>query len=177
MILDSFVNEYRRYKSLAEKAISQVDDAALHRALGFEGNSIAVTMNHISGNLRSRFTNFLTEDGEKSWRDRESEFEERMESRADLLEKWNRAWEVLFAVLGDIRDSDLGRCVTIRGEELSIADALHRSLAHTAYHVGEVVLLARVGAGETWKSLSIPRGQSEEFNRKMLREHPPRPPG
>ena len=162
MIIESIRFEYQRYKSLAEKAIAQVKDDDLHRALGDDGNSIAVTMNHLSGNLKSRFTNFLTEDGEKSWRNRDDEFEQRLEIRMNLLKKWDESWRILFDQIDLLNDSDFGKVVRIRGKELTVSDALQRSLAHVSYHVGQIVLMARAHVGKDWKSLSIPRCKSEQ---------------
>jgi uncharacterized damage-inducible protein DinB len=163
MIIESIRFEYRRYKSLVEKAIAQIKDDDLFRVIGDDGNSIAVTMNHLSGNLKSRFTNFLTEDGEKSWRNRDVEFEEKIEDRMTLIKKWEESFQVLFDQLEQLEDSDFGKIVKIRGQELTVSDALQRSLAHFSYHAGQVVLLARVHVGKEWKSLSIPRGKSQDF--------------
>ncbi len=124
MIIKSIKSEYQRYKSLAEGAISQVKDDDLHKVLGEDANSIAVIMNHISGNFKSRFTNFLTEDGEKPWRNRDEEFEEKMEKRMDLLKKWDESWKILFDQINSLSDSDLGKMVRIRGKELTVSDAL-----------------------------------------------------
>ena len=170
MIIESIKSEYERYKSLAEGAISQVKDDDLHKKLGDDDNSIAVIMNHLSGNFKSRFTNFLTEDGEKSWRDRDGEFDERMESRARLLERWEESWKILYDQIDALKDSDLGKMIKIRGKELNVCDALQRSLAHASYHVGQIVLMARVFAGSKWQSLSIPRGKSREYNLNPTKE-------
>jgi len=173
MIIESINTEYRRYKSLAEMALGQVRDDDLHQVLGEDGNSIAVIMNHISGNLKSRFTNFLTEDGEKSWRKRDEEFEEHSEDRTSLLKKWDASWRILFDELNSLDDSDLGKVVRIRGKELTVSDALHRSLAHVANHIGQIVLMARIHIGGDWKSLSIPRGTSQDYNLNPTKERQP----
>ena len=162
-ILSSIEREYRRYKGLAEAAFDQVTDAELVEVPAPDGNSIAILVWHLSGNLKSRFTEFLTADGEKPWRDRESEFVVRSISRADLQAKWEEGWAVLLAALSGLDDEALGRRVVIRGEELSVLEALHRSLGHASYHVGQVVLLARSFRGATWRSLTIPRGQSAGY--------------
>jgi uncharacterized damage-inducible protein DinB len=164
MIIESIKSEYQRYKSLAEKAIVQVKDDDLHKVIGEDNNSIAVIMNHISGNLKSRFTNFLTEDGEKPWRHRDQEFEKKPEDRTILLKKWEESWKILFDEINALQDSDLSKVVKIRGQALTVSDALQRSLAHASYHVGQIVLLARIHVGKDWKSLSIPRGKSQEYN-------------
>lgn len=170
MIIAPIKSEYQRYKALAEAAIAQVRDADLHKVVGEENNSIAVIMNHISGNLKSRFTNFLTEDGEKPWRNRDEEFEEKGEDRAALFKKWEEAWKTLFHELEALQASDLSKLVRIRGKELTVSEALQRSLAHAAYHAGQIVLLARIHTGKNWKSLSIPRGKSQEYNLNPTKE-------
>jgi hypothetical protein len=174
MLIQSIKSEYQRYKSLAEQAVAQVKDNDLHTALGEDGNSIAVIMNHLSGNLASRFTNFRSEDGEKSWRDRDVEFEKKSEEREVLLNTWDNSWAILFNEIISLNDPDLSGVVRIRGKELTIADALERSLAHVSYHVGQIVLLARIHVGKEWKSLSIPRGQSKEYNLNPTKERPPK---
>jgi hypothetical protein len=168
MIVDSIRSEYQRYKSLAERALAQAPEDTFHTLLDSEhtdDNSIAIIMQHVSGNLKSRFSDFLTADGEKPWRQRDSEFEDQDLSVAELMQRWQEAWEMLFNVLEALEDADLDKQITIRGNQLSIAAALHRSLAHTSYHVGQIVLLARIFAGENWQSLTIPRGQSEVYNK------------
>ncbi|MGB5071165.1 MAG: DUF1572 family protein [Flavobacteriales bacterium] len=158
------VKLFAYYKELAEKAVVQVKDEDLGTAVGADGNSIAVVMRHIAGNLRSRFTDFLSTDGEKPWRNREGEFAEVHPSRATLLEEWDGAWAVFFKEVGPLGESDMGRTVLIRNEPHTVLDALHRQLGHYAYHVGQIVFMARTFTGESWKSLSIPRGGSAKFN-------------
>jgi hypothetical protein len=119
---------------------------------------------HVSGNLKSRFTDFLTSDGEKPWRKREEEFDARTVSRGDLIGKWEEGWTALFSALSGLVDDSLGKEVTIRGQAMSVIEALHRSLAHTSYHVGQIVYLAKEEAGQRWTSLSIPKGKSAAFN-------------
>ena len=170
-LISSIATEYRRYKALGEGAIAQVDDAHLARADGEGSNSIAVIVWHVAGNLSSRFTDFLTADGEKPWRHRDEEFEGRTVTRQQLLDKWEEGWRALFAAIDGLTDQDLQATVTIRGQELAVHDALHRSLAHTSYHVGQIVYVAKSFVGEpAWRSLSIPRGQSEAVNRKTARD-------
>jgi uncharacterized damage-inducible protein DinB len=158
------------YKHLAEKATGQVHDEDLHRVPGADGNSIAVVMRHIAGNARSRFTDFLTSDGEKPWRDREGEFMESDATRERLLAEWNSGWTCLFNAMDALGDADLERLIYIRNEGHTVQEALHRQLAHYAYHVGQIVLLARFFAGPSWVSLSIPRGKSQEFNAGKFKE-------
>jgi uncharacterized damage-inducible protein DinB len=157
-MLGSIEQEYRRYKKLAEGAFQQATDTELVRAPSADGNSIAMIVWHISGNLKSRFTDFLTSDGEKPWRDRESEFGTRTVTRAAMLTKWEEGWDVLFHALLALDDGALSQRITIRGEEHSVVQALHRSLAHTSYHVGQIVFLAKSFRAEDWSSLTIPRG-------------------
>jgi hypothetical protein len=157
-VLTSIEHEYQRYKRLAEGAFAQVSEAELSECPAPDGNSIAMVAWHISGNLKSRFTDFLTSDGEKPWRERESEFEERTVTSGELKSKWESGWTVLFEALSGLDDASLSRSVTIRGEKLSVVQALHRSVAHTSYHVGQIVLLAKSFRGEHWRSLSIPKG-------------------
>jgi proteasome lid subunit RPN8/RPN11/uncharacterized damage-inducible protein DinB len=163
-IIESIRGEYLRYKKLAEAALAQVPDDRLAAMASDQSNSIIVICWHVSGNLKSRFTDFLTADGEKPWRKRDEEFDARQVGRADLLAKWEDGWSALFEALAGLSDDVLSREVTIRGQGLSVIEALHRSLAHTSYHVGQIVYLAREAAGSAWTSLSIPKGQSAAFN-------------
>ncbi len=156
-ILESIEAEYRRYKGLAEATFEQLTVEQLAHVLAAGGNSVAILAWHISGNLKSRFTEFLTSDGEKPWRQRESEFDERQVTHAELRQKWDEGWGVLFAALQQLSDADLSKRVTIRGEWLAVRAALHRSLAHTSYHVGQIVLLGKSLRGAAWHTLSIPR--------------------
>ena len=163
-LIKSIEGEFTRYKALAEGAMAQVPEAALSASGLNEGNSLAVMCWHISGNLKSRFTDFLTTDGEKQWRKRDEEFEARSVSREDLLAKWNEGWSVLFGTLAGLKDEDLTKTVTIRGQGLAVHEALHRSLAHTSYHVGQIVYLSHAIVGAGWKYLSIPPGGSAAYN-------------
>jgi hypothetical protein len=158
---------FRQSKGLADRAMAQVSDAQLSQALGDEENSIAILAKHMAGNLRSRWTDFLTTDGEKPDRNRDCEFEDPAPTRAALLEDWERGWAALFGTLDELTDADLGRTVRIRGEAHSVLQAVNRSFGHCAYHVGQIVLLAKHFAGENWRTLTIPRNKSAEFNRKV----------
>jgi uncharacterized damage-inducible protein DinB len=162
-VIESIQGEYQRYKALGEGAVAQVADGDLSRPGPGGSNSLAVICWHLSGNLRSRFTEFLTSDGEKPWRNREEEFDERAVSRAEFLARWEEGWAALFAALAGLTDADLRKRITIRGQALTVLDALHRSLAHATYHVGQMVYLAKALRGEQWTSLSIPRGQSSTY--------------
>jgi hypothetical protein len=169
MFIDDFRSQYVNYRQLAEKALAQMPDSALDRVLSPEGNSAAMIVRHMSGNLVSRFTNFLTEDGEKPNRERDREFDERPYSRAEMNALWAKGFAVLDDALAPLGDDDLRRTVTIRQEPMTVHAALTRSLAHLAYHVGQIVLLARIEAASPWESLSIPRNKSQQFNSEMNR--------
>jgi hypothetical protein len=163
----SIEEEYLRYKKLGEKALAQVTDADLSREPPGNGNSLAALVWHIAGNLESRFTDFRTADGEKPTRDRDSEFLSREVTRAELLDKWERGWAPLLAEVKVLTDADLAASIVIRTQPLRIDQALERSLAHAAYHVGQIVYLAKLWAGDRWGSLSIPMGQSAAFNAQL----------
>lgn len=176
-VLRSIESEFRRYRHLGASAIGQLDDAQLTRVGAGSTNSVATIAWHIAGNLRSRFTEFLTTDGEKPWRDRESEFAARDVSGFDLLQYWDPGWDVLFDALKQLEDIDLSRDVVIRGVSLSVAEALHRSLAHVSYHVGQIVFLARSLRGGAWTFLSIPPGGTSAYNANPTLEKPPQSSG
>ena len=173
MVIESIKSEYNRYKSLTELAVAQVKDEDLNKIISGAENSIAILMNHLSGNLKSRFTNFLTEDGEKPWRNRDGEFEESNKNRAALLKDWNEAFGILLDELNKLTDEDLSRKVKIRETELTVSDALTRSLSHLSYHVGQIVLIARQHVGANWESLSIPKGKSQTYNLNPTKEKKP----
>ena len=169
-IIESIRAEYLRYRALAEAAIEQSGDRDLSIPGPGGGNSIAVICWHLSGNLKSRFTGFLTEDGEKPWREREEEFRERTVSRAELLAKWNEGWDTLLGALDSLDDGHLSATVTIRAQPLLVHEALHRSLAHLSYHVGQIVYIAKAHRGDAWRYLSIPPGGSDAYNRNPTLE-------
>ena len=173
-LLDDFASEYARYRALGERALEQMPDSALNHVPSPEGNSAAMLVRHVSGNFASRFTDFLTTDGEKPWRGRDEEFAERTYSRVEVNALWAKAFEVLSKALAELTDADLARTVTIRGQPLTVHAALCRSLAHMSYHVGQLVLLARERADSPWKSLSIPRGESAAYNAAPTHERGPR---
>jgi uncharacterized damage-inducible protein DinB len=170
-IIDSIRAEYLRYKALADAAINQLSDAEISAQGLHGGNSIAVICWHIAGNLQSRFTEFLTSDGEKPWRAREEEFRARTVTRAELLSKWKQGWDVLIGTLATLTDEQLQLSVTIRGQPLKVHEALHRSLAHISYHVGQIVYIAKSVRGKDWTYLSIPPGKSDEYNQAPTGEH------
>lgn len=174
-VVSAIEAEWRRYKALGEGAFRQLKDDEFGRSGPGDNNSVAVIVWHIAGNLNSRFTDFLTSDGEKAWRKRDTEFEPRAGiTRDEVLGRWNEGWTILFSALEPLRDKDLSRMVTIRGEEFSVIDALQRLVTHTSYHVGQIVYLAKSFRGMSWDSLSIPLGKSEEYNRKPTSQRSPR---
>lgn len=163
-VVSAIEQEYRRYRALGLATFDQLTDEQLRSRPNAQSNSIATMAWHVSGNLESRFTDFLDSDGEKPWRERDDEFAVREVSRAELDEKWNRGWDVLMATLARLNDADLRRVITIRGVELSVSEALERSLAHTAYHVGQIVYLGKILAGSGWTWLSIAPGGTAAYN-------------
>ena len=171
VVIRAIEGEYRRYKTLAENALAQLGDEELHRRSD-NGNSVATLLQHIGGNLRSRFTDFLTSDGEKPWRDREEEFAHRQLTRAELMSIWEDGWREVLSTLDGLRDDQINTVVSIRGVQLSVIEALTRSLAHTSYHVGQIVLLARGIRGAEWRYLSIPPGGSAAYNANPNLEKP-----
>ncbi|MBZ5662307.1 MAG: DUF1572 domain-containing protein [Acidobacteriia bacterium] len=158
---------FRVYKRLGDRAMEQAPDKALFAALDAESNSIAIIVKHVAGNLRSRWTDFLTSDGEKPDRDRDSEFEAPPKTRAELMELWESSWKTLFDSLAGLNDADLTKTITIRGEAHSVMQAINRNITHTAYHVGQIVFLTKHLAGSKWTALTIPRGKSAQFNAKV----------
>jgi hypothetical protein len=165
--LEDSLELFRYYKRLAERAMEQVSDEQLFAELDPESNSIAIVVKHMAGNMRSRWTDFLTSDGEKPDRDRDSEFVAPPATREALLALWEDGWKRVFDALEPLADADLGRTVLIRGEAHSVMQAINRQVAHYANHVGQIILLAKHYAGERWTSLSVPRNRSAEFNRKV----------
>jgi hypothetical protein len=159
---------FQAYKKLGEGALAQVTGEQLFAVLDPEMNSIAIIVKHMAGNMRSRWTDFLTSDGEKPDRNRDTEFEAPPQTRAEVMQLWTKAWNLVFATLESLSDSDVDRKVTIRGEAHSVMQAINRQIGHYAYHVGQMVLLAKHFQHANWRSLSVPRGKSEDFNRRML---------
>jgi hypothetical protein len=165
--LHSAIKRLRYYKELAEKTFEQLEGADFHYQPNEASNSIAVIIRHMSGNMLSRWTNFLTEDGEKSWRNRDDEFEVHEQSPQQLMEIWEKGWKCFFDALEALEPADLEKTVYIRSEALTVVDAIIRQLAHYPYHVGQIVYIGRMIRNNEWKSLSIPKGQSDAFNAQM----------
>ncbi len=164
------IRRFREQKSMAERAVGQLPDAQLYAALDEHTNSIAVIMKHIAGNLTSRWTDVLTTDGEKDWRNRDTEFEDDFRSRDELMSKWEEGWSCLHAAIQSLTPADLTQIVTIRGHDHSVIDAIIRALDHNAYHVGQIVTLARHFAGDQWETLTVPPGESEQYNRRTWKK-------
>lgn len=171
-IIQSIRDEFVRYKELAERAMQQLPEADLSKPGPNGGSSIATICWHISGNLQSRFTDFLESDGEKPWRAREEEFLPRTVTRDELLAKWAVGWDVLLQTLATLDDGHLRRTVTIRAQPLRVDEALHRLLAHASYHVGQIVYLAKAMRGSQWTYLSIPPAGTTAYNQAPDRERP-----
>ena len=170
--LVDITDRFRTYRALAESALDQADDAAFFATLDDEANSLATLVKHLAGNYRSRWTDFLTTDGDMPDRHRDTEFElDGADTREALMNRWAESWQLLEETLADLAADDLARTVTIRAQPLTVQQALLRALTHTAYHVGQIVLLAKHHAGTDWASLSIPRGQSEQFAAEHRRRY------
>jgi len=167
--LTAAIDTFQKQKVLAERAIVQLADEQLHVVLDSNTNCIAVIAKHMAGNMRSRWTDFLTTDGEKPWRDRDDEFVDTYKSRDELMISWNAGWDCVFHGLASLNDSDLEKEVAIRGERMSVPLAIFRQIDHYGYHVGQIVLIARILAGDNWEVLSIARGQSREYNERVWR--------
>ena len=169
--LKCWIREFRKLKLQADRAVAQVRPDDLFRTLDDESNSIAVLMKHLAGNMRSRWTDFLTTDGEKPDRNRDTEFViDDAETPESIKQRWEMGWKVLFDGLQSLKPEDLSRSVMVRGEPQTVPEAVFRQMTHYASHTGQIVLLAKHYAGDRWQTLSVPRGQSEQYNAKMLEE-------
>ena len=166
--LDSVTKEFQYYKSLGDKTINQLGNDELLWKYNGESNSIAVIVKHMWGNMLSRWTDFLATDGEKPTRDRESEFVNDLKDRTDVLHKWNEGWMCVFNAVEALREDDLLKIIYIRNEGHTVTEAINRQVAHYAYHVGQIVFIGKMIKNEKWRSLSIPRGESEKFNNEKF---------
>lgn len=164
---DLFIKRFEYYKSLGDDTLQQLSEEQVFWQYNEESNSIAVIINHIAGNMLSRWTNFLTEDGEKAWRNRDEEFVNTMNTKQEVLDFWEKGWKCFFDALAQITQENLYSTIYIRGEAHSVADAVFRQLAHYPYHIGQIVYLAKMMKNEDWKTLSIARNKSQEFNIEM----------
>lgn len=165
------VKRFHFYKELADKTLNQLDEDQLFWQANPECNSVATIIHHISGNMISRWTNFLTEDGEKSWRNRDLEFKNEKVSKDEIIEIWEKGWKILFDALEEVNDDNLNAIVLIRGEKHSVIDALLRQLAHYSYHIGQMVYAAKILKNGEWETLSIARDQSQSYNSKTFKEN------
>ena len=162
--LDSAKRQFMMYKQLGEKAMAQLDEQELNWHANEDSNSIATIVKHMWGNMLSRWTDFLTTDGEKPWRQRDAEFENDHRTRDQLMQKWNEGWQCVFNALDSITDADLEKIIYIRNEGHTILEATNRQIAHYSYHVGQIVYISKLRSKEEWKSMSIPRNKSNEYN-------------
>lgn len=171
--LPSSISQFEYYKQLAEKTFDQLKDEDFFWKQNSESNSIAAIVRHMSGNMLSRWTDFLNSDGEKPWRLRDQEFDDTSVSKKAILEIWEKGWDCLFSTLHSLNDEDLEKTVTIRTQPLTVTSAINRQLAHYAYHVGQIVFIGKYLKGENWKSLSIARNESSAFNSKLMQAKQP----
>ena len=169
-ILTSSINQFKYYKSLGDKTFSQLEFEELQKEFSEDSNSISIIVKHLVGNMLSRWTNFLTEDGEKTWRNRDKEFVATYASKQELVEAWENGWNCLFKALTSITENDLDKVIYIRNEAHTITEAIIRQLAHYPYHVGQIVFIGKLIKGNQWNSLSIAKGKSDEFNAKKISE-------
>lgn len=162
--LQTAIKRLKYYKDLGDKTFEQLNDWDFHYQPNEESNSVAIIIRHMAGNMLSRWTNFLTEDGEKEWRNRDTEFDITEETKKELLERWEKGWECFLGALTSLKKKDLKKKVTIRQEELTVIDAMNRQLAHYPYHIGQIIYIAKIIKNKNWKNLSIPKGQSQTYN-------------
>lgn len=170
LFLNSAIKQFESYKSLGDKTFAQLSDENLFWQFNEESNSIAIIVQHMAGNMLSRWTDFLITDGEKTWRKREAEFENESMTRQQLLNIWEDGWNCLFTTLNSLTDNDLQKTIKIRNQPQSVMDAIHRQLAHYPYHVGQIVHIGKMLADKNWQSLSIPKGKSDEYNSALFSE-------
>ncbi len=166
--LESVKKQFAYYKVLGEKTFEQIPDEKLFWQINEESNSIAMLVKHLNGNMRARWTDFLTSDGEKEWRKRDEEFENDIQTKSDLLAKWNEGWDCLFGAINPLSEHDLSKLIYIRNMGHTVTEAINRQLAHYAYHIGQIVFMGKVIKNEGWKSLSIPKGKSKAYNKEKF---------
>ncbi len=162
--LTSVIKQFEYYKSLGDKTFAQLSFEDLQKAFVADSNSIAIIVKHITGNMLSRWTNFLTEDGEKQWRNRDDEFVDTFQSKDELLSAWKKGWTCLFEAIAPLKNSDLNLIVYIRNQGHTVTEAINRQLMHYAYHIGQIVLIGKLLKGKDWESLSISKGKSSDYN-------------
>jgi hypothetical protein len=162
--LETTIRRLKYYKDLGDKTFAQLEETDFHYRPNEESNSIAIIIQHMAGNMLSRWTNFLTEDGEKEWRNRDAEFETRPYSKQQLLEIWEKGWDCFLGAISPLGKKDLKKIITIRNESLSVVDAINRQLAHYPYHIGQIIYIAKILLDKNWKNLSVPKGGSAAYN-------------
>ena len=166
--LESAIKQFEYYKLLGEKTFEQLDDEKLIWQYNSESNSIAIIVKHVHGNMLSRWTNFLTSDGEKEWRNRDAEFENDITTKEEMLSKWNAGWQCLFDALHSLQETDLQKIIYIRNQGQTVTEAINRQLCHYSYHVGQIVFIGKMICNENWISLSIPKGNSKIYNQQKF---------
>jgi hypothetical protein len=166
--LQSIIKQFEYYKGLGERTFNQLSDGDIHWQYNSESNSIAIITKHIVGNMLSRWTNFLSEDGEKPWRKRDAEFEDTYTNKEDMFQAWEQAWACLFEAIHPLKGNQLEQIVYIRNQGHTVTEAINRQLAHYAYHIGQMVFLGKMIKAEKWDSLSIPKGQSTAYNQEKF---------
>ncbi len=166
--LQSAIKQFEYYKALGEKTFDQLSEQELFWQYNEASNSIAVMANHLGGNMKSRWTDFLTSDGEKEWRNRDQEFEPVLKTKEEMLQRWNEGWECLFEALNSINSENFHTKIVIRSQYHSVVEAINRQMMHYAYHIGQIVYVGRMIKGDNWTSLSIPKGKSQEFNKEKF---------
>ncbi len=162
--LQTAIRRLKYYKDLGDKTFQQLTDEQLHYRPNEESNSIAIIAQHMTGNMLSRWTNFLTEDGEKEWRQRDDEFEVHEQTKEQVIALWEKGWNCFFEAIAPLQEEELLKTITIRNEPLTVIDAINRQLAHYPYHIGQIIYIAKIVTGKDWKNLSIPKGQSSKYN-------------
>ncbi|WP_149277230.1 DUF1572 family protein [Pareuzebyella sediminis] len=168
--LHSIKQQFEYYKSVGEKTFDQLEEADLFFSYNEASNSIAIIVNHLHGNMMSRWTDFLTSDGEKPWRDRDREFESVIQTKEELVTRWNEGWACLFNALDSITEKNVNTDIYIRNQKHTVVEAINRQLAHYAYHIGQIAYIGRMIKGADWKSLTIPKGQSSAFNQAKFKK-------
>lgn len=166
--IESSIKQFEYYKSLGDKTFAQLTFDELKREFAEDSNSISIVVKHIVGNMLSRWTNFLTEDGEKEWRQRDEEFIDTFHSKEELLSAWNKGWDCLFGAIKPLKNEDLERIIYIRNQGHTVVEAVNRQMMHYAYHVGQIVFLGKLAKGNNWQSLSIPKGKSKDYNKEKF---------
>jgi len=170
--LESAKKQFAYYKMLGDQTFEQLNDAQLFWQANTESNSIAMIVKHLYGNMLSRWTDFLTTDGEKEWRNRDAEFENDLKDKADLIDRWNKGWECLLNAIDSLNPDDLNKEIYIRNQGHTVTEAINRQLAHYPYHVGQIVFIGKILCNENWRSLSIPKGKSAAFNAEKFSKAP-----